>query len=195
MLALEQHIRVPFEAQLADSDIAEYPSAQLFLRRLSDVSNAHIDSLRAVLDEFGGHEAQPVKSAITGVAGVFASAIDRVRKTKVAKGLRDDYAALSLCTISYGMLLTTANAYGMPTVADLAQKHLREYAQLVMEIGLAMPEIVVYDLQQTGMPAETSVISPSRSAIEDAWQTGAAAQRSQTTTGSITRESPSPRRV
>jgi hypothetical protein len=182
MLSLEQHVRVPFEAQLNDGDLAAYPNAQTLLRRLSDVSNQHIRTLETLLESYGGHQAQPVKSAVTNVAGFFASAIDKMRKTKVAKGLRDDYTALSLCTVSYSMLLTTAQAYGAPQVAEVSQQHMRDYAGIIMDIGLAIPEIVVYDLQQTGLAADANVVPDSRRVIEDVWRSGAAAQRSQSST-------------
>ncbi|MFN2450214.1 MAG: hypothetical protein ABR508_10600 [Candidatus Baltobacteraceae bacterium] len=185
MLALEEHVRVPFEAQLKDEDLSSYPTAQTLLRRLSDLSNTHIDALKNLLEQYGGHEAHPVKGAVSATAGFFASAIDKVRKTAVAKGLRDDYTALSLCTVSYSMLLSTANAYGMPDVSALAQQHMRDYAQLIMEIGTAIPEIVVYDLQQTGLDADPSSVSESVSQIESTWRSSASSERGQITTGSI----------
>ena len=184
MLSLEEHVRLPFEAQLNDKDLASYPTAQTLLRRLSDTSNAHIDALKSLLEQTGGHEAQPVKSAVSATAGFIASAIDKMRKTQIAKGLRDDYTALSLCTVSYSMLLSTANAYGETMVAQTAQQHMRDYAQLIMEIGTAIPEIVVYDLQQTGLDADSSSVSTSRSQVESTWRS-AAGDRGQTTIGSI----------
>ncbi len=188
MLSLEEHVRIPFEAQLSDGDLASYPGAQTLLRRLSDVSNAHIDSLRALLDEQGGHEAQPVKSGASSVAGFFASAIDKMRKTKIAKALRDDYTALSLCTVSYSMLLTTANAFEEPSVAQVAQQHMRDYAQLIMEIGTAIPDVVVYDLEQTGLAAGPASAGQSRTQIESVWR-GSASSRS--TTGELPTETTS----
>jgi hypothetical protein len=106
-----------------------------------------------------------------------------IRKTKVAKALRDDYTALSLCTVSYEMLLSTANAYGMPDIASLAQRHLRDYAQAVMQISDAMPQIVVQDLRSTGVEASAETIQQSRMLVHSAWHTGP-----ETTTGTIESE-------
>lgn len=187
MLALEQHIREPFEAQLKDPDIVNYPSAQVVLRRLSDLSNSHIDALQALLAQQGGHEMHPVKGAVSAAAGFVASAIDMVRRTKVAKALRDDYTALSLAAVSYSMLLTTANAYGERQVAQLAQMHLRDYAQVIMEVGLVIPDVVVADLMQTGLPANPSVVPDSKAQIEQTWRNAAASERSaQSSAGDIT---------
>jgi hypothetical protein len=177
MLALEQHVRIPFDAQLADGDLSNYTTAQALLRRLSDTSNA----------QHGGHEASPVKDAVSATAGFFASAIDKMRKTKIAKALRDDYTAISLCSVSYGMLLSTANAFGKPDVVQLAQRHMRDYAQILMEISDAMPEIVIADLQDTGLSASPAAVEESRSQIEQVWRSSAAAEKSGATTGEIAR--------
>lgn len=186
MLALEEHVRVPYEAQLKDDDFSQFPAAKALLQRLSDRSNAHIDALRGALEQEGGHEAHSVKSVVSGAAGAFASAIDMMRKTKVAKGLRDDYTALSLCTASYSMLLTTANAYGKPQIAQLAQSHMRDYAQIIMEIASALPEVVVADLRETGLPADASVADMSRAQIEQTWRSSAASERGEIATETTT---------
>ncbi len=133
--------------------------------------DTHRQALKSALDALGGHEAAPAKNVVTNIEGWFAGAIDKMRKTKVAKSLRDDYTALSLCCISYSMLIATANAYGNLDVAALAQRHLQDYAQLVMEIGEAMPTIVVADLIQTGLNAQTATVDQSRTQIQSAWRT------------------------
>lgn len=185
MLALEQHVRAPFETQLADDDFSGHATTQALLRRLSDLSNAHIDGLKALLSAEGGHEASPVKDAVSATAGFVASAIDKMRKTKIAKSLRDDYTALSLCSISYGMLLSTANAYGKPEVVELSQRHMRDYAQILMEISDAIPEVVIADLQDTGLAAYSGAVEESRSQIEQVWRSSAAAEKGSSTTGEI----------
>lgn len=184
MLAVEEHIRVPFEAQMRDKDLPKYPAADSLVRRLTDLSNTHVEALKSALDAYGGHEAHPVKAAVVNVEGWFASAIDKIRKTKIAKALRDDYTALSLCAISYSMLLSTANAYGSADVAQLAERHLRDYAEVIMQIGLIMPEVVVADLRETGLSVNEASTAQSRSRIENSWRSSAQAQ-GQATTGTV----------
>jgi hypothetical protein len=183
MLSLEEHVRVPFESQLKDDDLSSYPRAKMLMQQLAQVSNAHIDALKNCLQQYGGHEAHPVKGAVSATAGFFAGAIDKIRKTQIAKALRDDYTAISLCNVSYSMLLATANAYGEPQVAQLAQAHLRDYAQIIMDISTAMPEIVIYDLQQTGLQADASAVSQSKEQIESTWR---GAGDAGSTTGELT---------
>lgn len=185
MLALEQHVRVPFETQIRDDDFSSYSGAKGLLARLSDLSNAHIASLEGCLAQYGGHEAQPIKGAVSSTAGFFAGAIDKLRKTGAAKALRDDYAALSLCVVSYGMLLTAAEAYGAPEVSRMAQQHMQNYAEIVVELGLLMPEIVVGDLASIGLTVDPQAARTSREMIQSVWRTSGTGR---STTGEISTE-------
>lgn len=170
MLAVERHIRIPFDTQRGDKDVQEYTDAAEVVNRLVALSDMHIDALKAQLERLGGHEASPIKSAVTQFEGVVAGAIDKVRKTKVSKALRDDYTALALCTISYAELLTTANGMHDPDVAHVAERHLSDYASTIMEIGECIPGIVLRELQVTGLDVDTLVVDRCRQTISQAWQ-------------------------
>jgi hypothetical protein len=170
MLAVERHIRIPFETQNGDKDMQEYADAAGVVKRLVALSDMHIDALKAELERLGGHEASPIKSAVTQFEGAVAGAIDKVRKTKVSKALRDDYTALALCTISYSELLTTANGMRDPDVAAVAQRHLADYARVIMEIGACIPGVVVRELQATGLDVDSASVDRSRQAVSECWQ-------------------------
>lgn len=178
MIAVERHIREPFETQSKDGDVPKYAGAQPITQQLCDISQRHIDELKAELERQGGHEASPIKSAFTEALGAAASAIDKVRKTKVSKMLRDDYTALSLANASYSALLATANAMGFPSVAQLAERFLRDYAECVMSIGTALPAIVVQELRETGLDVDETTIGTSVSAVVEAWRSNARSQQS-----------------
>jgi hypothetical protein len=170
MLALERHTRIPFDMQRADKDMQEYADAADVINRLVAVSDMHIDALQAELERLGGHEGSPIKSAVTQVEGVVAGAIDKVRKTKVSKSLRDDYTALALCTIGYSELLTTANGMHDSALASTAQRHLADYARVVMEIGACIPGVVLRELQATGLDVDSATVDLSRQAVSECWQ-------------------------
>lgn len=182
MLALEEHVRVPFAAQRDDADFRNVAAAASLVGRIVALSESHVQSLRSALDALGGHPVHGAKFIVTNVEGWFASAIDKLRKTKVAKGLRDDYTALALCTASYSMLLTTANAFGNLDVARLAQRHLRDYTQAIVDIGDALPFVVIEDLNALGMPADVRIAEQSQAQVRSAWRSG---EGGQTTTGVI----------
>lgn len=188
MLAVEEHVCVPFKTQRDDNDFTSSPVAGPILSRITALSETHIQTLQSALDALGGHPAHAAKSALTNIEGWVASAIDKMRKTKVAKGLRDDYTAIALCTAAYAMLLTTANAFRNSNVAQLAKRHLEEYAQALIDISNALPSVVVADLKQIGMPIDEGVATTSQNDIRDAWRTGEGAHPATTTTGIIETE-------
>jgi len=186
MLALERHILIPFKTQLKDDDFSEYADTRTLLTNLTMLTQGHIDALDTLLKTLGGHEASPIKSTVTAIEGFVAGAIDMMRKTKVSKALRDDYTALSLCCAGYTMLNATANAMGRTEVAGLANRHLRDYAQMVMKISEALPAVVVQELQDIGLSVETGTIDQSVQATQAAWRpSGSTATVTSATTGSI----------
>jgi hypothetical protein len=184
MLALEEHVCIPFKTQRDDADFAKYPEAAVIVQRITTLSQTHIDTLASALQSLGGHEAHATKAMVTSIEGWFAGAIDKMRKTKVAKALRDDHTALSLCSAGYGMLMTTAGAFGNAQVEQLAQRHLHDYAQCIIEIADALPGVVVQDLRESGVPADAAVIGRCQTAIRSAWRATETPQVT-TTTGTI----------
>ncbi len=170
MLALERHILVPFETQLKDEDFKDYADTSRLLSSLCDTAKAHIGGLSAELQRLGGHEISPLKGAVLTLEGFIAGAIDKIRKTKVSKALRDDYTALALCTASYTLLTASAKAMRDDAVATLAERHLSDYAQLVMQIGEALPAVVVEELESIGLDVETGTIEQSVLVTQQAWR-------------------------
>lgn len=182
MLAMERHVRVPFETQAKDDDFTSFDDASELVQDLLATSSEHIDRLDKCLEGLGGHQASPVKSSVTQVAGLFAGAIDKLRKTKVSKALRDDYTALSLCSAGYSALLATANALGNREVSVLADTMLTDYATLVMQIGDVLPSVVVQELEDHGdLDVDVSTIERSRQSVMQAWRSGAQGARPTTT--------------
>ena len=170
MLALERHVRVPFETQSKDTDFEEYGADEL-VQALFSTANQHIELLEPALERLGGHPGSPVKSAVTQLEGFFAGAIDKVRKTKVSKALRDDFTALALCNAGYTALLSTANALGDNEVATLAEAMLQDYAGLIMEIGEALPAVVVAELDEaTDLDVDVDSVEDSRERVTAAWR-------------------------
>ena len=150
MLALERHIAQPLKRQLEMEDTANYTGALTVISQLQSLTDSHVTALEQCLEQLGGHEASPVKSAWSSLLGAGAAAIDSVRKTKVSKNLRDDYTALSLASISYTLLHATRSAWATRRSADLAKRHLADYARVVMQINQVIPEVVLQELRDDG---------------------------------------------
>ena len=174
MLALEQHIDQPLKRQLGMSDFNTYPEAKTCVSQISALTESHTTALKQCLEQLGGHEASGVKSAISGLLGFGAAAVDSVRKTKVSKSLRDDYTALSLATMGYTMLHATAVGLGNTTVADLAKRHLADYARLVMQITQVTPTVVLQELRDDGENVQTGAAETIRQQTNEIWKSQSA---------------------
>ena len=87
--------------------------------------------------------------------------------------LRDDYAALSLATVGYVMLHTTALSLGDDEVAALAHRHLKDHAKSVMTLHNIIPGAVIRFLQSDGLPANEDVLPQIAENLEEVWRSGA----------------------
>ncbi len=170
MLALERHIEQPIRRQLSMEDTNQYPEAKLVISQIASLAESHVTALEQCLKQLGGHEASGVKSAWSTLLGFGAAAVDSVRKTKISKALRDDYTALSLATMGYTMLHATAVGLGDTMVADLAKRHLADYARLVMQIAQVMPQVVLQELRDDGETVQTGAAETIRRDTNAIWK-------------------------
>jgi ferritin-like metal-binding protein YciE len=170
MLALERHIGQPLQRQLDMDDSADYAQAAQIIASIKAMSDEHVSILEDALKDAGGDAAAPIKSAFSSILGAGAAAIDSVRKSKVSKSLRDDQVALSLATISYTMLHTTALGLGDASTAQIAQRHLEDYTPLVMQISKAMPAVVLQELAADGENVQISAADLAAADTQAAWQ-------------------------
>jgi ferritin-like metal-binding protein YciE len=173
MISLEDHIEKALKGQV--NDLKEYPDFGNEVRGVLRLTEHHISDLRGLADRRkAGGITETVKRAGAAVAGVAAGVIDLVRTEGLPKNLRDDYTALSLATISYAMLYTTATALGEPEVADLAQQHLRDYAGVVNRLNTLVPASVVRYLSLEGLTVQESVVPEVGRVLKAAWEGEAA---------------------
>ncbi len=172
MLSLEKHIQKAVQAQI--EDLEDYPNVTRELRTLNATTESHVRALESLAEEFGGEGgAGTIKKVGSMLAGFAAGAIDLVRNESLPKNLRDDYTAVNLATIGYVMLHTTALALGNRTVADLAQRHLVDYTEVVMTLHNIIPAAVIDFLQEEGLPAREDVLPEISKNLENAWRSQA----------------------
>lgn len=174
MLALEEHIENALTGQIKDLAGESEHVRQLHVIR--DNCAMHARALKAIADrreQSGQGVAELAKKAVSSVLGVGAAAIDFLRTEKVPKMLRDDYAALSLATIGYVMLHTTALSLGDEEVAELAHRHLKAHARSVMTLHNIIPGTVVRFLQSDGLPASEAVLPQIADNLDEVWRSSA----------------------
>jgi ferritin-like metal-binding protein YciE len=169
MLALEKHIAQALEGQL--EDLKNYPTVTAELRSILATIGGHVNTLEMAASGKGGQgPADAIKKVGSKLLGFGAAAIDMVRNEGMPKNLRDDYTACSLATIGYVMLHTTALSLNDRGTAEIARRHLDDYAQVVMRLHNIIPAAVVKFLQEEGLPANESALSEVSNNLEGVWR-------------------------
>ncbi len=169
MLALEQHISKAIEGQIAD--LKDYPELTGELKGILGTIGGHISTLEMLAKAHGGEGGGgAIKKIGSALLGFGAAAIDMVRNEGMPKNLRDDYTASSLATIGYVMLHTTALSLGDRETAAIAQRHLADYARIVMTLHNVIPAATIRFLQQEGLPARSDVLDEISRNIDGVWR-------------------------
>jgi hypothetical protein len=170
MAAVEKHILEALERQHKDDDIRQFPTAHQWLDRTMGLLRQHVNAIEDHLKGFpGGGAASTVKEAVTGVLGAIAGIYDKVRKDTASRALRDDYTALSLATISYTMLHTTALGLRQGATAELALRQLKDLTPLLVELSQLLPPIVLKELSFEGYDIDLGLGQNAVRNTQEAW--------------------------
>ncbi len=167
MVALESHIEEALDRQL--TEVQDDPEASAAVRGFHDTVKQHRDTLIALQEDIGSTPGNPIKAAGAALLGKAAGVIDLVRTEGISKSLRDDYTVFSLAAISYSMLYTTSRGLGNPQVADLAERHLTNYAGAIERINEIMPGVVERELSKDGHQTQPGAVAATRQAVPRAW--------------------------
>jgi ferritin-like metal-binding protein YciE len=167
MVALESHIEEALDRQL--TEVQDDREAHAAVQRFHDTVKQHRDTLIALQEDIGSTPGNPIKAAGAALLGKAAGVIDLVRTEGISKSLRDDYTAFSLAAISYSMLHTTAQGLGNQRVAELAERHLTDYAGAIERINEIMPGVVHRELVKDGHQANEGAVAATRQVVPSAW--------------------------
>ena len=147
MHALESHLLEAFEKQVG---LAEgTPHAKNVAQQLVDSTRRRVDTLEQRLQALGATDKKvtdAIKTAVAGLFGVAAGAIDYVRPQSLSKAMRDSYTATNHAIVSYMMLQTTGVALSDPETAALAEQHLQDCVRNAQAIANLIPSLVFKDL-------------------------------------------------
>ena len=185
VLALETHIEEALDGQLRLAELQDHPASLAALQRFHDLVKQRRETVRTHLNHLGGPPGgglmgvgqAMVKNAVTTAAGMAAGAINTVRTQAVSKALRDDYTAFNHATVSYAMLLTTAQLLHERQTLDLATQHLQAYESALEEIAGVMPEVVAWELRKDGLLLEDNDVGAAAQLLGRTWRTGGHEER------------------
>jgi hypothetical protein len=128
-----------------------YPQALAAVLEFEGTLRTHLTMLDTRMKALGGRANQPLKGAVSSLAGFFAGLIDVVRAERPTRALCDDYTFLSRIAIGYLTLYTTATALSDRETAIVAEHGYRDAARLVMLIDRILPAVVIQELRQKGL--------------------------------------------
>jgi hypothetical protein len=177
MLSLEDHIEKAIRGQI--QDLKDYPEVTAELKEIQRKVEHHISDLRELTERRNtGGVTTAVKRAGSAVVGAAAGLLDLIRTEGLPKNLRDDYTALSLATIGYVMLHTTALALEDREVAELAQVYFSDHARSVTRLNSIIPGAVLGFLKIEGLPVREDVLGEVTRSIEQVWGSASTAASS-----------------
>lgn len=171
MIAVEDHIANAVKRQTEHDDVYKHqPQAAVIIQKIAQLTEQHSQHLKQHLESIGGDTAGGLKEVATSALGAVAGMYDKVRNQTVSKMLRDDYTALNLAAISYNMLHTTGLALRDQATADLALRHLEDYADIVMQINQIIPSVVVADLRDDVSMINDASVQQAIENTQNAWR-------------------------
>lgn len=173
MLAVEHEIHEAFRRQKHGGKTKVHPEAAQLIARIEDTIDRHIEELDRALQRLGGSESA-LKKAVGAALGAIAGLYDQVRDETVSRMVRDDLTALNFAAACYEMLHTTALAMHDQRLADLALRHLKDFAPLIMDLSAVLPSVVVAELaRDKHVTVDPSVVKEAVRNTKAAWSEGA----------------------
>lgn len=140
MIAVERHVEEVFSQ--GPQQIKGYGEVAAALRRFQAMAKGHREALEARLRSLG----------------VPADRSSRKEGQTASAALRPLYAAFSQAVLGYAALHATAHRFydmsGEDNTADLAEKHLQDYAQAVHAINQMVSDVAVWELGGSGQECQ-----------------------------------------
>jgi len=149
-----------------------YKDRPAVVSRIADIESELDEQIARIeerLNQLGGSPTAPLKDAVASFAVGVAGLYDKTGTEGVAKALRDDLVATSLCYVSWSMLHTTAGAFGDQDTAGIAEKGMHECARAVMTLDEMIPSEVERELQDSGTPLEQGASGRTERVSGEAW--------------------------
>lgn len=171
MLVLQERIAQWLRTQV-EAFARDHPEVTSQLGAVYGQVLRHIRELKALSESrLGGSGKVPgtVAERRAGLTGTGTAATNLMGNERLPGDLRDDFAAINLAGIGYAMLLTTARSLNDLTVADLAERHLRDCSDAVWRLRNVIPTAVVNLLEEDGLAVSPEVLPTVNRTLEQIW--------------------------
>ncbi len=149
MVALESDIEGVLDHQR--EKVQAPPEAAAAVRRFHEIASSHREALEAHLERLGVDTAEPSETTVAALFDASAGEADGLRTPTVSNVLRDDYTAFNYAAISYAALCEMGFRLYDPPLREIAELHLRAYAEATQQINQLIVSVVAWELQQQGL--------------------------------------------
>ena len=166
--ALITHGHKAIQRQVENLKNVSHLDAKNAVVELERVLVAQKTAIEARITALGGSSTQPVKDAVSAVAGVAAGLINAVRSSETAKSIRDDHTFFSQLGVAWLMMHTTAMALGDVETARVAERGYKDTARCIMHIDKILPKIVVEEIRES-VTSATDATEQTRTMMMNAW--------------------------
>lgn len=166
--ALILHGHTAISRQVENLKNVSHADAKSTVVELERVLAGQKTAIEARVKALGGSTTQPVKDAVSAVAGVAAGLINAVRASEAAKSIRDDHTFFSQLGVAWLMMYTTAQSLGDTETAMIAERGYSETAKCIMHIDKVLPKIVVEEIREHVTTASDST-DLTRGMMKTAW--------------------------
>lgn len=173
ILGVERHVLGALERQRGTDEVRDNVEANQLIIKIERTTKQHVADLEGLVDQEGSELEAKAKKAVTNALGIAAGLYDKIRTHTLARMLRDDYTALSLCAMGYTAMHAFGKAVGEPEVADLALRHLKDYTSLLVEISEQLPGITIDEMvavHEGDFAVDTSVKDEVVRNTQEAWK-------------------------
>ena len=169
LINVETHIEEALDHQ--KNSAKDDPTAAPLVQEFHDMVRTHRDALKTLQGDKGSTAGNPITEIGSSILGKAAGVVNAVRSEGVSKSLRDDYVAFNLAAISYTMMYTTATGLGDSQMADVAKRHLTDYAAAIQKINHSIAVVVVRELAKDDHNVQTGAADETRAIVDTAWKT------------------------
>lgn len=160
--ALVSHGVQAITRQVHNLEKVSHQDAKTAVHAFLSVLEKQKRELETRVQELGGSTTQPVKDAVSALAGVAAGVI-------TAKSIRDDHTYFSHLGVAWLMLHTTASSLGDTATATLAERGYADTARMIMHADRILPKIVVQELSEDKSLHPLNVEQQTRLMVKKAW--------------------------
>ncbi len=173
MLAVERHILATAEKQLLSQSVKEQPVAVDLITKIKEVAERHVEALEQEVMRTGGTVSSGFKASALSFLSMGVEKWQALRTERVSKVLRDYYTVLSLTSVSYSMLETTALVFRDAMLAEVAARHMKDVTPLLTEISEVIPVVTARDYKAHAQFSDEEVSEQVVRDVREAWSSEA----------------------